>query len=74
VTCIAFAGKKPSLAAYHDLAKEYKRLANGKDIFPKAPEMLIAHEPQWRLNQMIKSLNLFVKEQVGQAMENFCNQ
>jgi hypothetical protein len=42
---LALAGKKPSPAAYHDLAKEYKRLANGKDIFPKTPEMLIAREP-----------------------------
>jgi hypothetical protein len=71
---LALAGKSPSPAAYHDLAKEYKRLANGKTIFPKTPEMLIAHQARWKLNRMIKSLNLSVKVQVGQAMENFRNQ
>jgi hypothetical protein len=71
---LALAGKNPGPVAYHDLAKEYKRLANGKTIFPKTPDMLLAHQTRWKLNRMIKSLNLSVKVQVGEAMENFRNQ
>jgi hypothetical protein len=41
---LALAGKTPSPATYHNLAKEYKRLANGKTIFPKKADMLIAHQ------------------------------
>jgi hypothetical protein len=71
---VALAGKNPGPNTYHDLAKEYKKLANGKTIFPKTPDMLLAHQPWWKLNRMIKSLNLSVKVQVAQAMDNFYNQ
>jgi hypothetical protein len=46
IRMLALAGKTPSPAAHHDLAKEYKRVANGKTIFPKTPDMLIAHDAQ----------------------------
>ena len=41
---LALAAKTPSPANHHDLAKERKRLAKGKTMFPKTPEMLVAHQ------------------------------
>jgi len=57
----------PKFDNYKDLAVNYLKMANGKNIFPKTINMLQKHFKKWHINQDIKNLH----KKYRKIMKNF---